>query len=168
MCETSVIRKTETLNRILYFTTLPSSPTDKVNRHRLFLKLLSAQSHPIELYFGKFYHTTHRCNKCSHEYTQHHEKRTDVNIAVNMVKDVFNNDFDIAYVISGDSDLVPPIEFRVKAFGRSYAIYYFANLDLYVKGKTETTQPGFQTSRSSLTKVTKEFGRKVFEAFEVF
>jgi len=63
--------------------------------------------------------------------------------------------------------VVPPIEFRVKA-SKPYAIYYFENLDLYVKVKTETTQPGYQPSKSALMKVARDFVKKIFDAFEVF
>jgi len=44
-----------------------------------------------------------------HSWTVNNEKMTDVNIATNMMIDAYTNAFDIAYVISGDSDLVPPI-----------------------------------------------------------
>jgi len=63
---------------------------------------------------------------------------------------------------------VPPIKFRVVATGGSYSIYYFENLDLYVKAKPEYTEPGIQPSRSSLMKVSKDFVNRVFEAFKVF
>ena len=33
-----------------------------------------------------------------------------MNIASHMLVDVFTNQFDVAYLISGDSDLVPPIK----------------------------------------------------------
>jgi len=38
------------------------------------------------------------------------EKMTDVRIATEMIIDAFANNFDVALLISGDSDLVPPIE----------------------------------------------------------
>jgi hypothetical protein len=63
---------------------------------------------------------------------------------------------------------VPPIKFRVVATGGSYNIYYFENLDLYVKAKPEYTEPGIQPSHSSLMKVSKDFVNRVFEAFKVF
>jgi len=63
---------------------------------------------------------------------------------------------------------VPPIEFRVVATGGSYNIYFFENLDLYVKAKPEYTESGIQPSYSSLMKVSKEFVSRVFEAFQVF
>ena len=65
-------------------------------------------------------------------------------------------------------DKVPPIVFRVVAPGGSYSIYYFENLDWYVKAKPEYTEPGIQPSYSSLMKVSKEFVSRVFEAFKVF
>jgi len=63
---------------------------------------------------------------------------------------------------------VPPIEFKVVATGGSYSIYYFENLDLYVKAKPEYTEPGIHPSYSSLMKVSKDFVSRVFEAFKVF
>ena len=60
-----------------------------------------------------------------------------------------------------------PVEFTVVATGGTYRIYYFENLDLYVKAKVETTEPGIQPSESSLKAVTREFVERVFEAFKV-
>jgi len=42
---------------------------------------------------------------------------TDVNIAVEMVKDAYNDVYDTAILISADSDLVPPIQ-TIKALGK--------------------------------------------------
>ncbi len=60
-----------------------------------------------------------------------------------------------------------PIEFTVVATGGTYRIYYFENLDLYVKAKSESTEPGFQPSESSLKPVTREFVERIFETFKV-
>jgi uncharacterized LabA/DUF88 family protein len=38
------------------------------------------------------------------------EKKSDVNIATQMLKDAYENLFDTAYLISADSDMVPPVE----------------------------------------------------------
>ena len=37
---------------------------------------------------------------------------------------------------------VLPVELTVAAPGGTYRIYYFENLDLYMKAKTEATEPG--------------------------
>lgn len=41
-----------------------------------------------------------------HSYDTHHEKMTDVNIAVQMLSDAFQDQFDVALLVSADSDLV--------------------------------------------------------------
>jgi hypothetical protein len=51
-----------------------------------------------------------QCNKCGHIWKTAKEKMTDVNIATTMLIDSFNDAFDSAMLISGDSDLVPPIK----------------------------------------------------------
>jgi uncharacterized LabA/DUF88 family protein len=38
------------------------------------------------------------------------EKQTDVNIACEIMQDVYEDNFDIAYLVSGDSDLVAPVK----------------------------------------------------------
>jgi len=47
---------------------------------------------------------------CKKTYTTFEEKRTDVNIAIYLFKLAIQDKFDKAYIISGDSDLIPPIE----------------------------------------------------------
>jgi len=51
-----------------------------------------------------------RCKSCGHAWRQSEEKKTDVNIAVRLLDDAYDDRFDTAVVISGDSDLVPPIK----------------------------------------------------------
>jgi len=45
-----------------------------------------------------------------YEYIRHEEKMTDVNIACHMLTDAMAGRFDVALLISGDSDLVPPVQ----------------------------------------------------------
>ena len=42
-------------------------------------------------------------------YIRHEEKMADVNIANQLLLDAMEGKFDSAFLISGDSDLVPPI-----------------------------------------------------------
>lgn len=50
------------------------------------------------------------CQHCQKALRLTVEKRTDVNIACQMMSDLYENKFDVAYLISGDSDLLAPIE----------------------------------------------------------
>lgn len=50
---------------------------------------------------------------------------TDVNIAVEMVVDAINDSYDVAILISGDSDLVPPIKAIHKKFPTKRVVVAF-------------------------------------------
>ena len=49
------------------------------------------------------------CRTCGFVHRIPNEKMTDVNIAVEMMKDAYEHRFDVALLISADSDLVPPV-----------------------------------------------------------
>lgn len=59
--------------------------------------------------FGHYLEKTRECRKCHASWQDYEEKMTDVNIAVQMLADAFDDTFDIALVLSGDSDLTTPI-----------------------------------------------------------
>lgn len=50
------------------------------------------------------------------DYKTKEEKKTDVNIAVKLVEDAYENYFDTAYIISCDTDLIPAIELIKRKF----------------------------------------------------
>jgi hypothetical protein len=59
---------------------------------------------------GRFKDKPRECNHCHTRWTSHEEKETDVNIAIHLIKDAFEKQFDRAIVISADSDLVPAVD----------------------------------------------------------
>jgi len=77
-------------------------------RHKDYIKVL--EHNKIEIVYGKFRAMDKKCTRCNKVYSTHEEKRTDVNIAIKLLEDAINDDFDIAVLISGDSDLIPAIE----------------------------------------------------------
>ena len=52
------------------------------------------------------------------------EKRTDVNIAIQMVSDAYRDECDRFILVSGDSDLVPPIRLISEKFSGKRVIVY--------------------------------------------
>ena len=76
-------------------------------RQQVFLEAL--KDNPVDNLFGHFLSDTITCRNCGHTYTTHHEKMTDVNVSVELMKDAFQDKFDTAFLISADSDLVSPI-----------------------------------------------------------
>jgi len=52
------------------------------------------------------------------------EKAVDVMLAINMVLMARNDDYDVAYLVSGDSDLAPAVE-MVRQIGKAVVLVYF-------------------------------------------
>ncbi|MCJ7532865.1 MAG: NYN domain-containing protein [Anaerolineales bacterium] len=63
----------------------------------------------FQLYYGHFLSHPTKCSKYGHVVHAYHEKMTDVNIAVEMMADTFQNHLDTALLLSADSDLVGSI-----------------------------------------------------------
>jgi uncharacterized LabA/DUF88 family protein len=92
---------------IFYFTALTTWNQEKVKRHQLYIKTLGATN--VNIIYGKFKRKTRLCRNCHTYYPCHEEKQTDVNIAIKLLILAFENRYDTAYIISGDSDLIPSI-----------------------------------------------------------
>ena len=103
-----LLKPTQTLQRTKYFTARVSDPPDKVKRQNTFLEALSTLS-DFDVFYGHFLEETITCRNCGHTYKTHHEKMTDVNIALQMLADAFQDAFDTALLVSADSDLVGPV-----------------------------------------------------------
>jgi uncharacterized LabA/DUF88 family protein len=104
----SFIRKDETISRVKYFTSYAHHIADSYTRHKIYIKAL--QLTDIDIIFGRFGKKTVKCKKCRKEFYAYEEKRIDVEIAVNFLADAINDHYDKAFILSGDSDLVPAIK----------------------------------------------------------
>ena len=94
----------QTLIATKYFTTVVTQPESKRKRQAVFLEAL--QTLPdFRIYYGQFLSETIVCRQCGHTYITHHEKMTDVNISVELMADAFQDKFDVALLVSADSDL---------------------------------------------------------------
>ena len=76
-------------------------------RQNDYLEALRVQGAQCQL--GHYLEKQRRCRQCGHTWPDWEEKMTDVNIAIQLMTDAFNDAFDLARVISGDSDLTTPI-----------------------------------------------------------
>jgi uncharacterized LabA/DUF88 family protein len=117
-------RPTQKLIAIKYFTTVPKSPQDKKRRHTTYLDAL--QSLPdVSIYYGHFLEEEVTCRRCGYAYLTHHEKMTDVNLAVEMLVDAFLDRYDVALLISADSDLVGPVRSVHSLFPGKHVVAIF-------------------------------------------
>ncbi len=63
----------------------------------------------VHTQFGHYLDKRRECRTCQASWSDYEEKMTDVNIAVQLLGDAYEDRFDVALVISGDSDLTTPI-----------------------------------------------------------
>ena len=102
------VRQQDQIGDILYFTALANWDMQKVNRHKVLIAALKFKG--VKVILGQFQKVERRCRKCHQHYYTFEEKKTDVNIAVEIMKSAVKDEFDTAIIMSGDSDLVPAVE----------------------------------------------------------
>jgi uncharacterized LabA/DUF88 family protein len=76
------------------------------------------------VYFGTFQPDPKRCGKCGEIAFHPQEKKTDVNIATQMLNDAIRNNFDTAFLITGDSDQVPTIQMVRQVFKKRVVVIF--------------------------------------------
>lgn len=103
----SLLKTNQELIAIKYFTSRVSNDPDKQKRQTLFIEALETTG--IKVFYGHYQSGSIECRICGSMWPTYNEKMTDVNIATHMIFDAFNDKYDMALLISGDSDLVPPI-----------------------------------------------------------
>ena len=106
----------------------------KRKRQSDYLDALQAHAPALAIYEGHFLAKEIVCNNCNGSWGSAEEKMTDVNIATELLVDAFANRFDTALIVSGDSDLVPPIRAVRNCFPHKRVIVAFppsrASVDL--------------------------------------
>jgi uncharacterized LabA/DUF88 family protein len=118
------LKPNQTLVETKYFTTIVKYPDDKRLRQQVFLEALQTLPN-LSVFYGHFLSDPVTCHQCGHTYTTHHEKMTDVNISVELMKDAFQDRFDVAFLISADSDLVSPVRTVQQLFPKKKLISIF-------------------------------------------
>ncbi len=121
----SLLEPNQILAGVKYFTARISGNPQKVGRQNTYLRAL--QTTPTQLIYGHYKSSTATCTNCGHLRTKNEEKMTDVNIAVTILVDALDDVYDTAILISGDSDLVPPISVVKDKFKKRVVIAFPPN-----------------------------------------
>lgn len=103
----SLLKQDQILHQIKYFTSRVSNDPDKQKRQTSYIEALETTD--IMVYYGHYQNNIIECKRCGNIWPNYHEKMTDVNIATKIIIDAYQDQYDSAMLISGDSDLVPPI-----------------------------------------------------------
>lgn len=103
---------------VRYFTSRVRSQDDKAKRQSTYLDALAVRG-GVDVHYGYYARSTLTCNACGDRREVHGEKRTDVNIATSMIMDAVEDRCDLAILVSGDGDLIAPIEAIQNRLGKS-------------------------------------------------
>jgi uncharacterized LabA/DUF88 family protein len=109
----NLLKSGQKLATVHYFTSRVSggSPSRERSRRRQKTLLEAYETLPnCDIHYGHYLQKQMTCRSCKAQIQMHEEKRTDVNIAVELLAGAFGNEYDTAIVVSGDSDLAPAIE----------------------------------------------------------
>jgi len=104
----SLLKENQQLKGVRYFTSRIRNAPEKEKRQNTYLEALETLA-GLDIYYGHYLLNTIECYKCGNIFPKPNEKMTDVNIAVELLADAFNNKYDTAILISGDSDLAGPV-----------------------------------------------------------
>jgi len=96
------------IDKVSYFTTYATWNQVKLVKHQIYVRAL--QSVGVEIVFGAFRYADKTCRICHKQYKTFEEKQTDVNIAIKLFQTAVQDLWDIAIIVSGDSDLIPAIQ----------------------------------------------------------
>ncbi len=94
---------------VVYFSAYMNWNQGREAKHREYVKALEASG--VKAVMGRFKEKDAYCKNCHTTYKAREEKESDVNIATHFVSDAYENNFDQAFIVSNDSDLLGPIRF---------------------------------------------------------
>lgn len=109
----SLMLPKQSLQATHYFTTrIRSASNNQADKQRQddYLDALATCKN-LSIHYGHYLQKSRQCRKCGSVWPDYEEKMTDVNIAVQLIADAFDDQFDTALIISADSDLTTPVRF---------------------------------------------------------
>lgn len=111
----SLLEGEQKLMFINYFTSRIKNNPQKQQKQKVYIEALETLT-DFAIIYGHFQSYSERCQQCGYTYPYSSEKMTDVNIAVSLLEDAFMDKYDTAFLITGDSDLIPSINLVHKLF----------------------------------------------------
>lgn len=103
----SVLLSHDILEQVNYFSAYITWKPDNHKRHQNYVTALRWAG--VDFVPGRFKDKEIRCHCCRKTFKTHEEKQTDVNIALRLLSDAFEDKYDRAVIVSADSDLMPAI-----------------------------------------------------------
>jgi uncharacterized LabA/DUF88 family protein len=133
-CQASFPLPRNRINRIRYFTAQvnarPGDPQQPI-RQQIYLRALRTIPH-LTIHLGSYLekitrlplHPTPATGPRTVQVRQSEEKGSDVNIATYLLVDAFDDDYEVAVVVSNDSDLAEPIRLVRRKFRKTVLVLH--------------------------------------------
>ena len=122
----ALLKPQQVLKHCHYFTARIRNSNHNQNaaRQTLWLDALATRN-DISCHYGHYLPKRQRCKKCFATWISHEEKMTDVNIASQLLVDAYEDRYDTALIVSGDSDLTTPVQLIRQRFPNKRLIIAF-------------------------------------------
>ena len=105
----NLLKPGQSLVAVKYFTSRVRGSPAKAKRQATFLEANLALGR-CEIFYGHYLLDEKTCPACGKTYSVPAEKMSDVNLAVELLADAVADRFDVALLISADSDLTPLVQ----------------------------------------------------------
>ncbi|WP_103615282.1 NYN domain-containing protein [Campylobacter concisus] len=148
LCE-RFLRQDDILNDVYFFSAYLTHNQDKFSRHQNYVKAL--QSVGVTPIMGKFKKKYPKCKLCHRQYQTYEEKESDINIAITLLRDAFLDDFDKAFLITADTDLVSTIKMIKGVFPQKRIILLTPpKRHIYARELIQSANASFEIKQSRL------------------
>lgn len=119
----NLLKANQILEGCNYFTARVRNSPNKERRQTVYLDALKSTN--TNIVYGKYFSKPVTCKRCKNSWPGNEEKMTDVNIAVTILTDALQDKYDTVILISGDSDLTPPLRALKQFYPDKKAIVAF-------------------------------------------
>ena len=101
------LEKEDELQKVVYFTAYFRGKPEAIPRHKVYIDALASVG--VEKMLGRFQPVKRHCGLCGGHYKSHEEKKTDVQLSVQILRGAFRGEYDKLVLLTADSDQVPTL-----------------------------------------------------------
>jgi uncharacterized LabA/DUF88 family protein len=105
----SLLKPHQQLVAVRYFTARVRNGPAGEQHQETYLKALDAHSSVLDIRLGRFQQKSKTCYSCHSSWLEYEEKETDVSLSVSLLEDGINGLYDMALIVSADSDMTPAV-----------------------------------------------------------
>jgi uncharacterized LabA/DUF88 family protein len=104
-----LLRGHQRLQQVKYFTARFRDDPALMSAQSAYLDAMEARCPRVKIVEGRFQEKRRICGSCGVAWVDYEEKETDVSIATAMIEDAVRDRYDMAILLSADSDLCPAV-----------------------------------------------------------